>query len=125
MSAAGKPPKPQVTVDDFFRLDIRLGRVVGVEDFPEARKPAYKLAIDLGPEIGVRSSSAQITERYGKDDLLGRRVWCVVNFPPRQIGPFVSQVLVLGGVDNGGAVVLAGIDEGLGGFEVPNGASML
>ena len=124
-SDARQPCKPQVAVADFFKLDIRLGRVIRVEDFPEARKPAYKLSIDLGADIGVRSSSAQITERYGKEDLLGRRVWCVVNFPPRRIGPFVSEVLVLGGVDSGGAVVLAGIDEGLGGFEVANGAAML
>ena len=122
MSAAAKP---QVAVEDFFRLDIRLGRIVGVEDFPEARKPAYKLSIDLGPAVGVRSSSAQLTERYAREELSGRRVWCVVNFPPRQIGPFVSEVLVLGAVDSGGGVVLAGIDEGRGGHEIPDGAAML
>ena len=83
------------TFDDFMKLDIRVGRIVGVEDFPEARKPAWKLSIDFGPEIGVKRSSAQITN-YPRDELDGRLVLAVVNFPPRQIGPFVSEVLTLG-----------------------------
>lgn len=124
MSKDDKGILPQVAVADFFKVDIRLGRVVDVEDFPEARKPAYKLCIDFGEAIGMRKSSAQITKRYKKDDLLGRKVWCVVNFPPRQIGPFISEVLVLGGEDGEGAIVLAGIDDG-DGFDVPVGASML
>ena len=125
MSGGDKPLLPQVDVEDFFKLDIRLGRIIGVEDFPEARKPAYKLSIDLGAAVGVRASSAQITRCYNKEDLLGRRVWCVVNFPPRRIGPFLSEVLVLGGVDTEGAVILANIDEGVGESEVPLGTSML
>ena len=124
MSKDDKGILPQVAVADFFKVDIRLGRVVDVEDFPEARKPAYKLCIDFGKAIGMRKSSAQITKRYKKDDLLGRKVWCVVNFPPRQIGPFISEVLVLGGEDGEGAIVLAGIDDG-DGIDVPVGASML
>lgn len=124
MSKDDKGILPQVAVADFFKLDIRLGRVVDVENFPEARKPAYKLYIDFGEAIGMRKSSAQITKRYKKDDLLGRKVWCVVNFPPRQIGHFISEVLVLGGEDGEGAIVLAGIDDG-DGFDVPVGASML
>lgn len=125
MSETEKPLLPQVTIDDFFKIDIRLGRIIGVSDFPEARRPAFKLSIDLGPVVGVRSSSAQITERYTAENLIGRRVWCVVNFAPRQIGPFLSEVLVLGGTDERGAIVLAGIDEESGGHGVPDGASML
>ena len=83
------------TIDDFQKLDIRVGVIVEVLDFPEARKPAYKLTIDFGPAIGKKRSSAQIT-RYNKEELLGRKVLGVVNFPPRQIGPFVSEVLTLG-----------------------------
>ena len=124
MSKDDKGILPQVAVADFFKVDIRLGRVVDVENFPEARKPAYKLYIDFGEAIGMRKSSAQITKRYKKDDLFGRKVWCVVNFPPRQIGHFISEVLVLGGEDGEGAIVLAGIDDG-DGFDVPVGASML
>ena len=124
MSRDDKGILPQVAVADFFKVDIRLGRVVDVEDFPEARKPAYKLCIDFGEAVGMRKSSAQITKHYKKKDLLGRKVWCVVNFPPRQIGPFISEVLVLGGEDGEGAIVLAGIDDG-DGFDVPLGTSML
>ncbi|MCY4034196.1 MAG: tRNA-binding protein [Hyphomicrobiales bacterium] len=124
MSGRDKEILPQVAVADFFKVDVRLGRIVGVEDFPEARKPAYKLCIDFGEPVGTRKSSAQITKHYKKEGLLGRKVWCVVNFPPRQIGPFVSEVLVLGGEDAEGAIVLAGIDDG-DGFDVPVGASML
>ena len=124
MSGGNKEILPQVEAGDFFKVDIRLGRIVDVADFPEARKPAYKLRIDFGESIGTRKSSAQITTHYKKEDLLGRKVWCVVNFPPRQIGPFISEVLVLGGEDGEGAIVLAGIDDG-DGFDVPVGASML
>lgn len=96
-----------ITYADFEKVDIRVGRVIAVEDFPEARKPAYKLRIDFGAEIGVRSSSAQATALYNKDALLNRLVLAVVNFPPKQIGPFMSEVLTLGVPDGQGGVVLA------------------
>jgi tRNA-binding protein len=95
-----------ITFDDFLKVDIRAGKVVDVQPFPEARKPAWKLWIDFGGEIGVRKSSAQITEHYTANDLMGRMVLAVVNFPPRQIGPFRSEVLTLGLSDAAGAVVL-------------------
>ncbi len=88
--------KPKITFEDFDKVDIRVGRVVKIEDFPEARKPAYKLWIDLGQEIGTKTSSAQIVKNQTKEDLLNKLVCCVVNFEPRQIGPFVSEVLTLG-----------------------------
>lgn len=91
--------------DDFVKLDLRVGRVVDVQDFPEARKPAYKLTVDFGP-LGVKRSSAQITDKYTKDDLLGRLVVAVVNFPPKQIATFMSEVLVLGAMEEGGVVLL-------------------
>lgn len=94
------------TIQDFLALDIRVGRITAAEPFPEARKPAYKLTIDCGEEIGIKRSSAQITERYTRDALLGREVLVVVNFPPRQIGPFLSEVLTLGVPDAEGHVVL-------------------
>lgn len=110
---------PEISFDEFLKVDIRAGRVVDVQPFPEARKPALKLWIDFGPEIGVKKSSAQITEHYAAEGLLGRMVLAVVNFPPRQIGPFRSEVLTLGLADTGGAVVLAVPDA-----EVPPGARL-
>jgi tRNA-binding protein len=94
------------TYDDFSKLDIRVGKIVTVEDFPEARKPSYKLKIDFGGEVGVKTSSAQLVKHYTKDQLAGRLVLGVVNFPPRQIGPFMSEVLTLGVPDSEGECVL-------------------
>lgn len=103
-------PAP-ISFDDFMKVDVRIGQVVRCEPFPEARKPAYKLTIDLGPDIGTKRSSAQITVHYTPEQLVGRRVAAVVNFPPRQIGPFMSEVLTLGFPDADGAVVLVGVDR--------------
>jgi tRNA-binding protein len=97
---------PGITFDDFEKLDVRVGRIVRADVFPEARKPAYKLLIDFGPEIGQRTSSAQLTVRYRREQLEGRLILAVVNFPPRQIGPFRSEVLTLGVPDPDGAVIL-------------------
>lgn len=109
----------EITFDDFLKVDIRVGTIVEVHDFPEARKPAWKLSVDFGPEIGIKKSSAQITVHYGKDDLLGRQVLGVVNFPPRQIGPVRSEVLVLGLHDADDAVVLVCPER-----DTPNGARL-
>lgn len=93
-------------IDDFLKLDIRVGKIIEVNDFPEAKKPAYKLKIDFGSEIGIKNSSAQITDNYSKEDLVGKTVLGVVNFPPRKIGPFESEVLTLGVPDAKGKVIL-------------------
>jgi tRNA-binding protein len=108
-----------INYGDFEKVDIRVGRIIQVEDFPQARKPAYKLSIDFGPEIGIRRSSAQLTSHYTKEVLLGKQVVCVVNFPPKQIGPFISEVLTLGVPDGNGEVVLLGPTQ-----EVPLGGKM-
>jgi tRNA-binding protein len=100
------PPAPRIAFDDFLKIDVRVGRILAAEPFPEARKPAFRLTIDFGPEIGVKKSSAQITRHYRLEDLPGRLVVAVVNFPPRQIGPMMSEVLTLGVPDADGEVVL-------------------
>ena len=102
---------PRITFDDFLKVDIRVGRIVQAETFPEARKPAFKLVIDLGPEIGQKRSSAQITRNHKLEELPGRLVLCVVNFPPRQIGPMMSEVLTLGVPDADGEVMLIAPDR--------------
>jgi tRNA-binding protein len=94
-----------ITFDDFLKVDMRVGRVLAVNDFPEARKPAWKLTIDFGPELGTKRSSAQVTN-YAREELEGRLVVAVVNFPPRQIGPFMSEVLTLGASDEDGNIIL-------------------
>ena len=101
-------PSPQIGFDDFLKVDVRVGRIVAAEAFPEARKPAFKLTIDFGPEIGIKKSSAQITQNHRLEDLPGRLVLAVVNFPPRQIGPLMSEVLTLGVPDADGEVMLIG-----------------
>ena len=108
-----------ISYDDFARVDIRVGTIVEAEPFPEARKPAYKLKVDLGPEIGTKRSSAQLTVHYTREELIGRQVAAVVNFAPRQIGPFMSEVLVLGFPDAAGAVVLIAPTKA-----VPNGGKL-
>jgi tRNA-binding protein len=104
---------------DFQKVELRIGTIIEVQDFPEARKPAYKLRVDFGEAIGSKRSSAQITERYSKEDLLGKQVLAVVNFPPRQIGPFLSECLVTGVHGEDGAVVLVSPES-----DVPNGARL-
>ncbi|WGI23024.1 tRNA-binding protein [Amylibacter sp. IMCC11727] len=108
-----------ITFDDFLKVDIRVGTVVQAEPFPEARKPAIKLWVDFGDELGVKKSSAQITKHYTVESLIGRQVMAVVNFPPRQIGPMKSEILVLGLSDSEGGIVLLHPDQ-----DVPNGGRM-
>lgn len=110
---------PEITFDDWLKVDVRVGTIVEALPFPEARKPAFKLLIDFGPAIGIRRSSAQITEHYALDELVGRQVAAVVNFPPRQIGPVRSEVLTLGFPDENGKVVLVSPS-----IPVPNGGRL-
>ncbi len=105
--------------DDFLRMDIRVGTIVAAEPYPEARQPAYKIFVDFGPKIGERKASAQVTRHYAIDDLIGRQVAAVVNFPPKQIGKFMSEILVLGFPDEAGEVVLIGPER-----TVPNGGRL-
>lgn len=109
-----------IAFDDFMAVDIRVGTIVEAEPFPEARKPAIKMMIDFGDPLGVRKSSAQITVHYSPDELIGRQVMAVVNFPPRQIGPIKSEVLTLGYEDGNGDIVLAAVDK-----PVPNGQRLM
>ena len=108
-----------ITFDDFLKVDVRVGTVVQAEPFPEARRPAMKLWVDLGPDIGIKKTSAQITKHYGLRDIVGRQVAAVVNFPPKQVGKFMSEILVLGFPDARGEVVIIGLDR-----TVPNGGRL-
>lgn len=110
----------EITYDDFTKVDIRTGTIVEASPFPEARKPAIKMIIDFGPDIGRKKSSAQITVHYTPEELVGRQVMAVVNFPPRQIGPLMSEVLTLGYADANGDIVLAAVER-----PVPNGQKLL
>ena len=109
-----------ISWSDFEKVELRVGTVLSVDEFPEARNPAYKLSIDFGDEIGIRKSSAQITVHYQPDELVGRQIIAVVNFPKKQIGPFMSECLVTGFADESGDIVLAQVERG-----VPNGARLM
>lgn len=109
----------QITFDDFEKVDIRVGRIIDVQDFPEARKPAYKLWVDFGPDMGVKKTSAQVTKYYTPEKLKGKLVAAVVNFPPRQIGKYMSEILVLGFPDGDGGVVMISPD-----LDVPLGGKL-
>ena len=113
------PPADDISFDDFLAVDIRIGEIVGAEDFPQARTPSLKLRLDFGPGVGIKTSSAQIKALYAPEDLLGRQVMAVVNFPARQIGPFISQVLTLGFADEAGRIVLVAPDG-----KIPNGTRL-
>ena len=117
MSGEGSPGR--IAFEDFLKVDVRVGTIVEAKPFPEARKPAFQLRIDFGSEIGVRRSSAQITRHYAPETLVGRQVAAVVNFPPRQIGPMMSEVLTLGFPDENGEVVLVGPGQ-----KVPDGGRL-
>jgi tRNA-binding protein len=119
MSATAEPIAAEISYDDFRKVDVRVGTIVAAEPYPEARRPAYKLTVDFGPEIGEKRSSAQITARYTLDELVGRQVAAVVNFPKKQIGKFMSEVLVLGFPDENGEVVLIAPTMG-----IPNGGRL-
>jgi tRNA-binding protein len=112
-------PAAQISFDDFLKVDIRVGTIIEAKAFPEARQPAYQFLIDFGPVVGVKKSSAQITKNYSLDELIGRQVAAVVNFPPRQIGPLMSEVLTLGFPDANGEVMLFAPDR-----EVPDGGRL-
>ena len=114
----GKPLET-LTFEEFKKVEIRVGTIVEVQEFPEARRPAFKLWVDFGHEFGVRKTSAQITKNYEKQNLVGRQVAAVMNFPPKQIGKFMSEILVLGFPDDVGEVVLASVDK-----SVPNGGKL-
>ncbi len=109
-----------INFEDFLKVELRVGTIIEASDFPEAKKPAIKMVIDFGPEIGIKKSSAQITTHYNKDSLVGKQVVCVVNFKPRQIGPFMSECLTTGFADELGGIVLISPD-----MRVPNGAKLL
>jgi tRNA-binding protein len=113
------PSAPEVTIDDFLKLDVRVGTIVDVLLFPEARKPAFKVFVDFGAPIGIKKTSAQVTANYTPEGLIGKQVAAVVNFPPRQIGPFLSEILILGFPDETGAVTLVHPSK-----PVPNGGRL-
>lgn len=117
--AADAPVQPEISFEDFLKVDIRIGTILAAEEFPEARKPSFKLLIDFGQGVGTKKSCAQIVTNYPMDELIGRQVAAVVNFPPRQIGPAMSEVLTLGFADPEGEVVLFAPD-----VKVPNGAKL-